>query len=98
MFFFPASAMEALQERLVRDRYMIGAQVHSHPHEAFHSVADDRGAIVRHGGALSLVVPDFGLRTTSNRFLADTRVYRLSGENRWVEVRDSELCQCLRIE
>lgn len=98
MFHFPPASIAALQERLVQKRYMIGAQVHSHPREAFHSPADDRGAVIRHGGALSLVVPHFGLHATSQDFLADTKVFRLSDENEWVEVGKSEIAECLRIE
>ena len=97
MFHFPAASIAALQERLVQKRYMIGAQVHSHPREAFHSPADDRGAVIRHGGALSLVVPHFGLHTTYKGFLADTKVFRLSDENEWIEVAKPELDECLRI-
>lgn len=37
------------------------ARVHSHPGEAFHSSADDRNPALTHEGALSLVVPYFGL-------------------------------------
>ena len=96
-FEFPPESMAALERKLVEERCMIGAQVHSHPGAAFHSRADDRGAVIRHGGALSLVVPDFGLRTTVERFLADTKVYRLSDDNQWVEVGAQELDGCLRI-
>ena len=98
MFEFPAASMAALERKLIRERYMVAAQVHSHPREAFHSIADDRGAVIRHGGALSLVVPDFGLRTTSDSFFTDTKVYRLSMENRWIEIGELELNECLRIE
>lgn len=98
MFYYPPSSMAALRQKLVQERYMIGAQVHSHPREAYHSLADDGGAIVGHRGALSLVVPDFGLRTQLTSFLVDTKVYRLSGENRWIEVAEAELHECLRID
>jgi hypothetical protein len=37
----------------------IRAQVHSHPHEAFHSSTDDAYPIIHSVGFLSLVVPDF---------------------------------------
>ena len=35
------------------------AQLHTHPDRAFHSCADDRLALPRHTGAISIVVPDF---------------------------------------
>jgi hypothetical protein len=75
---------------------MIAAQVHSHPREAFHSSADDAWAIVRHLGALSLVVPDFGLKTNVSTFRDHTKVFCLAGNNRWHEVPAEEQHQCLR--
>ena len=35
------------------------AQLHTHPGRAFHSCADDRLALPRHTGAISIVVPNF---------------------------------------
>lgn len=37
------------------------ARIHSHPAEAFHSAADDANPVLAHEGALSIVVPFFGL-------------------------------------
>jgi hypothetical protein len=37
------------------------ARIHSHPAEAFHSPADDANPVLSHEGALSIVVPFFGL-------------------------------------
>lgn len=37
------------------------ARIHSHPAEAFHSPADDVNPVLTHEGALSIVVPFFGL-------------------------------------
>ena len=90
--------MAALHGDLRSRRVMVAAQVHSHPRDAFHSKADDRWAIVRHEGALSLVVPNFALGTTVATFLDDTKVYRLSMSDQWVEVLKPELDRsCLRI-
>src|SRR5437763_954318 len=69
MFHITPAGMTALQAELRRRRFMVAAQVHSHPREAFHSKADDRWAIVRHEGALSLVVPNFAIDTTLSNFL-----------------------------
>jgi hypothetical protein len=77
-----ASIMELLRER----RWMIAAQVHSHPLEAFHSIADDEGAIVRHQEALSFVVPWFAAKTSVKTFLRDVALYRLEAGDRWLEV------------
>src|SRR5690348_14633327 len=67
-FYIPPAAMEELHDRLRRARLMVAAQVHTHPEEAFHSAADDRWAIVRHEGALSLVLPHFASRVNSPMF------------------------------
>lgn len=37
------------------------ARIHSHPAEAFHSLADDQNPVLIHEGAISIVVPFFGL-------------------------------------
>lgn len=37
----------------------LGVQVHSHPHDAYHSQTDDTFPIVTQAGGLSLVAPDF---------------------------------------
>ena len=58
-FEIPPQSMAELFAELRQSRSMIAAQVHSHPREAFHSAADDTWAIIRHEGALSLVLPYF---------------------------------------
>lgn len=93
MFHIPPAGMTALYAELRLRRLMVAAQVHSHPQEAFHSKADDRWAIVRHEGALSLVVPHFALDTTVARFLDDTKVYQFSAAARWTEVPREEVTQ-----
>lgn len=85
-FRIPREAMASLLKHLRETRYFIAAQVHSHPYEAFHSHVDDEWAIVRHEGALSLVLPYFALRTSEETFVEDTAVFRLSSENKWIEV------------
>jgi hypothetical protein len=45
----------------LRDGSIYVARIHSHPGEAFHSLADDRNPILTYEGALSIVVPFFGL-------------------------------------
>lgn len=85
-FTIPAVAMQALYAHLKSHRRMLVAQVHSHPEFAFHSRADDVGAIVRHVGALSIVIPHFALRTTAESFVEDSAVFRLSPANHWDDV------------
>ena len=86
MFWISTEGMDALKKVLRKRRLMVAAQVHSHPELAFHSVADDRWAIVRHHGALSLVLPHFGLRTTRSSFFDDAKVYQLNAADAWIEV------------
>lgn len=56
------------------------ARIHSHPGEAFHSAADDANPVLTHAGALSIVVPFFGLGL--RRGLGACAVLRYDG-NRW---------------
>lgn len=86
MFQIPRASMNTLYAELRKRRLMVAAQVHSHPMEAFHSRTDDRWAIIRHEGALSLVVPYFAGGTTAANFLGQTKIYQFSDEARWTEV------------
>jgi hypothetical protein len=86
-FEIPERSMEALFAEIRKDRLVVAAQIHTHPYEAFHSYADDKWAIVRHTGALSLVVPYFGLKTSPDTLFQDTAVFVLSADNQWLEVQ-----------
>lgn len=97
VFRIPPAGMTALQTELRQHRAMVAAQIHSHPGLAFHSAADDRWAIVRHEGALSLVVPNFARAVDVATFLDQTEVYRFSSAGHWVEVRHLEVSTCLRV-
>lgn len=96
-FHIPPVSMAKLMEHLRNERLMIGAQLHTHPLEAFHSAADDRWAIIRHAGALSIVIPDFGRFATAENFLDLAKVFQLSPRNEWVEVARSNLPNVLEI-
>jgi proteasome lid subunit RPN8/RPN11 len=85
-FRIPPKSMSRLLSHLRHTDLKIAAQVHSHPKEAFHSSADDRWAIVRHRGALSIVVPFFGHRTTLANFRTQSALFALSVQNRWTRV------------
>lgn len=84
-FRIPQEGMRALFSHLRSRRLMVAAQVHTHPEEAFHSPADDRWAIVRHRGALSLVVPRFCQDTTVTSFVRAAKVYQLTPWDEFVE-------------
>lgn len=83
-FKLPRESLRALMAHLRAKRLKIVAQVHSHPGQAFHSEADDEWAIVRHEGALSLVLPRFAASTTLANFFEQAVTYELSAQNEWV--------------
>lgn len=85
-FKIPAFGMRQLLAYLREARVHILAQVHSHPREAFHSLADDAWAVVRHVGAISLVVPWFGVRSRTPTFLDDIAAFQLDASDRWRQV------------
>lgn len=85
-FQLPRASITALFDVLRTRKLMVAAQVHTHPEQAFHSVADDKWAIVRHVNALSLVLPYFAMNTRASSFLADSAIFMLSRDNAWREV------------
>lgn len=96
-FRIPPDSMIELMHHLRRRRLVLLAQVHSHPGMAFHSEADDRWAVVRHGGALSIVVPEFASKTTMRNFEKNTAVFRLTSDDRWQKVELTELSTFLSV-
>ena len=58
-FEVPLEERLKLAQRLAYSGEKLLVQLHTHPGEAFHSLADDRLALPRHTGALSIVVPNF---------------------------------------
>ena len=98
MFHITPAGMNALHNELRPRRLMVAAQVHTHPGRAYHSEADDRWAIVRHVGALSLVLPHFAFDTTVEAFLKTAKVYRFSENGSWLLVPQNNLNElCLTI-
>lgn len=82
-FYLPPHSLQALMERLHRGRLRVVGQIHTHPKAAFHSKADAEWAIVRHVGALSLVLPRFAATTTVANFLDEVKTYQLSETRLW---------------
>jgi len=68
----------------IRDGSIYHARIHSHPGDAFHSRTDDRNPILTYEGALSIVVPFFGLGL--RRGLDACAVYVLRGQS-WVALQ-----------
>lgn len=96
-FHIPPSGMTALMTHLRKRKLALAAQVHSHPGKAFHSRADNKWAIVRHEGALSIVVPNFAAKTTASNFLMAVAVFRLSRDDQWVQVEAEAVQKCLQL-
>lgn len=90
-FHLSSGSMRSLMEYLKRDRRRILAQVHSHPEKAFHSKADDKWAVIRHEGALSLVLPRFAFATTSGNFLEQAATFSLSADDKWLQVETGKV-------
>jgi hypothetical protein len=85
--------------RLVRevskeDEFIL-VQLHTHPRQAFHSDVDDRLAITKHTGAISIVIPDFGMRWTAD--LLQTSVNRNLGAGKWIELPANEVSRLFEI-
>ena len=79
-----------LDERLKLAQWLLASgekllvQLHTHPRQAFHSLADDQLALPRHTGALSIVVPNFATKWSGD--LRGTSVNRHLGGGVWTEL------------
>ena len=79
-----------LRERLRIARQLAGCgekllvQLHTHPGRAFHSVVDDRLALPRHTGAISIVIADFAEQWEGD--LEQASVNRHLGAGVWEEL------------
>ena len=70
------------------------ARVHSHPGRAFHSRTDDANPILTFDGALSIVVPYFGLGLRDG--LHACAIYRLQ-HGEWIRLDADELGLHIRV-
>lgn len=95
-FYFDSQSMQMLFAHLREKRLRVLAQVHSHPGRAFHSEADNEWAIVRHAGALSLVLPQFALEATVDNFLNLAATYVLSTGNDWEDAVGATVLEVCR--
>jgi hypothetical protein len=77
------------------DEEFILAQVHTHPQQAFHSAADDRLAITKHLGAISIVVPFFAMNWSGD--LTETSVNVCLGGDSWREMSFNEIPQTFEV-
>ncbi len=89
-----ADELHRINVWLYQNNLSIIAQIHSHPNEAYHSETDDAYPIVATKGGISIVVPRFAKDPID---LKNWAVYRLSSENRWVELNYSEKEKIIQI-
>lgn len=82
-FRLPPATMRSLMDHLRETRRRIVAQIHTHPGRAFHSDVDAEWAIIRHVGALSLVLPRFAISTTPENFLDQVMTYECAPNGDW---------------
>ncbi len=85
-FRIPLTSMRDLMGYLRKTRTRVVGQVHSHPGKAFHSVADDKWAILRHAGAISIVVPYFACGIDERTFPKRVATFQLSTDDKWIAV------------
>lgn len=90
-FEIPEDGMEGLMSKIKISRKILVAQIHTHPGHAYHSMADDKWAILRHEGAYSLVLPYFCSTTDRNNFLENVATFTLDRFNKWVEIPNSNI-------
>lgn len=96
-FRIPADAMRELMRHLRVNSLALVAQVHTHPRRAFHSRADSDSSVVRHRGALSIVIPNFAANVSANTFASYAAFFRLDEQDRWMEVSSTELPRIFEI-
>lgn len=85
-FRLPPQSLSALMARLRAGRLKVVAQIHTHPGQAYHSNVDAEWAIIRHVGALSLVLPRFASSTTLENFLEEVMTYERARDGTWILV------------
>jgi hypothetical protein len=94
-FNIPLEERLRLLDQVSSQAEFILVQLHTHPQEAFHSQADDRFAITKHIGAISIVIANFGA-DWSGDFL-NASVHRHLGAGQWRKLRPDEVVELLQV-
>lgn len=89
LVYVDGSALHEVNKFCFAHGEIVGAQVHTHPTDAYHSDTDDHYPLVTLKGSLSVVIPDFAVDGWAgvNRWAW----YRLAGHARWKQVDRSVL-------
>ena len=94
-FDVPLDERLKLAQRLLASGEKLLVQLHTHPRQAFHSLADDQLALPRHTGALSIVIPNFASRWSGD--LCDTSVNRHLGGGVWEELSPEAVARLFEV-
>lgn len=89
LVYVDGSALHEVNKFCFAQGEIVGAQVHTHPTDAYHSDTDDHYPLVTLKGSLSVVIPDFAVDGWAgvNRWAW----YRLAGHANWKRVDRSVL-------
>lgn len=88
-FHVDGAAMRRVVEAANARGLQVVGQLHTHPGHAFHSDGDIAGALIRFGGFVSIVLPDYGTRLPS---MDGAAIYMFSrDERRFIELSQSDL-------
>ena len=94
-FEIPLEERLEIAEELARTGETLFAQLHTHPGRAFHSRTDDRLALPRHTGAISIVIANFALGWDGD--LQNASVNRHLGAGRWRELSGAEITNTFEV-
>jgi hypothetical protein len=74
--------VDRLNIKLYKEGLRLIAQIHSHPHLAFHSNLDDKFPLMTTLGGFSIVIPNYGFVSGN---IDEFEIYRLTKRG-WVEI------------
>ena len=87
-FDVPLDERLKITRRLGESHEKLLAQLHTHPGRAFHSPRDDRLALPRHQGAISIVVPNFAASWTGDLMESSVNIHLGRGVWRELSLRE----------
>lgn len=94
LYMVEGSELHRINVWLYENHMSLIAQIHSHPGKAYHSSTDDAYPIIATVGGMSIVIPNFAKDEINVQRWA---VYRLSGDNEWIELNNKEKEQTIKI-
>lgn len=92
----PGEALFEVNKAVHERGEILGAQVHSHPTDAYHSDTDDEFPLVTLVGALSIVIPSFGRNAPED--IDEWAWYRLSKRARWEPASKTTAIEIVRYD